>query len=295
MVLAFGGMALFVAAACVFLWPAAVPAYIAYELLGAYNVHLYFRCLAAFGIFCLIIFASLRIYIIGMCYAAIVGTAIGVAISMGISTLTDDIIWIAGVGIPSTIGALWGTFALADAILKTTSAANPASERSGSRFLPWSVLISPAAIAVTLFVPQPTPDALRRLFSPQEKTTPALTMESKSDEATDPKTSPTENEVDDESLAIDDSAPNKVFSVSFAEFATEPVARLWMEQNGPFSLRPFIVPITVDGVAFYRVAIGPYSTRDSAEAEGRKSGIAFTVDTGAAAVLRLPSDRSTRR
>lgn len=70
------------------------------------------------------------------------------------------------------------------------------------------------------------------------------------------------------------------FTLSFASLLSESAARALAERIRVDGRPPRIVAGSRDGITIYRVVMGPYPTREAAEAAGQKSGVPFWVFAG---------------
>jgi len=79
----------------------------------------------------------------------------------------------------------------------------------------------------------------------------------------------------------DDSAAAAAgYTLAFASLLSETRARALAERIRVDARTPRVVVSSRDGVAIYRVVIGPFPTREAAEAAGRRSGVSFWVFAG---------------
>jgi septal ring-binding cell division protein DamX len=71
-----------------------------------------------------------------------------------------------------------------------------------------------------------------------------------------------------------------VFTLSFASLLNESAARALAAHIRVDGRPPRVVAGSRDGVTIYRVVLGPYATREAAEAAGRRSGVPYWVFVG---------------
>jgi hypothetical protein len=72
----------------------------------------------------------------------------------------------------------------------------------------------------------------------------------------------------------------RVYTLQFASLLSEAAARGLAERIRVDGRPPRVVAGTTDGVTIYRVVLGPYASREAAEAAGRRSGVPFWVFAG---------------
>jgi cell division septation protein DedD len=80
---------------------------------------------------------------------------------------------------------------------------------------------------------------------------------------------------------VDDSAAAAAgYTLAFASLLSESRARALAERIRVDGRSPRVVVSSREGVSIFRVVIGPFPTRDAAEAAGRRSGVSFWVFAG---------------
>jgi hypothetical protein len=72
----------------------------------------------------------------------------------------------------------------------------------------------------------------------------------------------------------------RVFTLQFAALFSESSARGLADRIRVDGRQPRVAATSRDGVTIYRVVLGPYPTREAAEAAGRRSGVPFFVYPG---------------
>jgi hypothetical protein len=73
---------------------------------------------------------------------------------------------------------------------------------------------------------------------------------------------------------------DSLYTLSFATLLNETAAKDLAKTIRVFGRQPRVVPSTRDGVKIFRVVLGPYRTKELAEAAGQKSGKPFWVFPG---------------
>jgi hypothetical protein len=81
-------------------------------------------------------------------------------------------------------------------------------------------------------------------------------------------------------MQTDTASSGTGFVLSFAALLSETSARSLAGRIHVDGQTPRVVRSTSDGVTIFRVILGPYPTRDAAEAAGRRSGVPYWIYTG---------------